>query len=78
MPTVLRIGLYRFFFCSNERGEPAHVHVRGDKALAKFWLQPSALAKSKYFSAHELNEIRQLVGAHEQALMEAWNEHHGG
>ena len=24
MPTVLRVAGYRFFFFSNERGEPAH------------------------------------------------------
>ncbi|MEK7415510.1 MAG: DUF4160 domain-containing protein, partial [Planctomycetota bacterium] len=28
MPTVLRVGPYRFHFYSDERGEPAHIHVR--------------------------------------------------
>jgi hypothetical protein len=27
MPTVLRIGPYRFFFYSNEGHEPPHIHV---------------------------------------------------
>ncbi|MBW6456390.1 MAG: DUF4160 domain-containing protein [Trueperaceae bacterium] len=27
-PTVLRDGPYRFFFFSNERGEPPHIHVQ--------------------------------------------------
>lgn len=36
MPTVLHIGPYRYFFYSNERGEPAHIHIRRDRALAKF------------------------------------------
>lgn len=77
MPTVLIIGPYRFFFYSNERGEPAHIHVKRDRALAKFWLEPVALAKSKHFSAHELNAIRQLVEDNAQAMLEAWNDHLG-
>ena len=78
MPTVLIIGPYRFFFYSNERGEPAHIHVRRDRALAKFWLEPVVLAKSKYFAAHELNVIRQHVETNVQQLQEAWNEQHDG
>ena len=27
MPTVLRIGRFRFHFYSDERGEPPHIHV---------------------------------------------------
>jgi hypothetical protein len=38
MPTVLRWGPYRAFFYSNERDEPAHVHVRAGGREAKFWL----------------------------------------
>ena len=78
MPTVMTIGPYRFFFYSNERGEPAHIDVRRDRALAKFWLEPLSLSKSKYFSAHELNVVRQHVEDNRQEMMEAWDEHHGG
>ncbi len=28
MPTVLRIGRFRFFFFSNEGQEPSHIHVK--------------------------------------------------
>jgi len=75
MPTVLRIGPYRFFFYSNERGEPAHIHVRRERALAKFWLEPVSLAKSKHYAAHELNVIRQHIENNRQTLLEAWNDH---
>ncbi|MCI2285826.1 DUF4160 domain-containing protein [Colwellia sp. MSW7] len=44
MPTVLRIGPFRFFFYSNENGEPAHIHIQRENMLAKFWLKPIALA----------------------------------
>lgn len=33
MPTVLRVGPYRFFFYSGDGDEPRHVHVeRGEGA----------------------------------------------
>ncbi len=28
MPTVLRVGRFRFYFFSNERQEPPHIHVK--------------------------------------------------
>lgn len=40
MPTVLKIGGYRFFFYSNEGNEPPHIHVEKSDSLAKFWLDP--------------------------------------
>ena len=43
-PTVLREGLYRFYFCSHEPNEPPHVHVDRDDRSAKLWLEPVTLA----------------------------------
>src|SRR5690606_17978187 len=77
MPTVMRIGSYRFFFYSNENGEPAHIHVQRDQALAKFWLSPIVLASSNGFSARELTKLSRLVKQHATTLMEAWNEFFG-
>lgn len=44
MPTVLRVGRYRFYFFSNEGQEPPHIHVKANSDQAKFWLDPLALA----------------------------------
>lgn len=74
MPTVLRIGAYRFFFYSNENGEPAHIHIQYEKTLAKFWLKPVAYARSSGFSAHELKTLNMLAEENQQILSEAWNE----
>ena len=76
MPTVLNlnIGPYRFFFYSNENGEPAHIHVQRDKALAKFWLKPVYLASSSRFSAREIRELKKRVTEHHEQLLEAWHE----
>ena len=75
MPTVLTIGPFRFFFYSNENGEPAHIHIQRDKMLAKFWLRPVALASSTRFTSKELRKLESLVIENREILLEAWNEY---
>lgn len=77
MPTVLRLGPYRFFFVSVDRDEPAHVHVRRDKMVAKFWLDPVVLERAGGFNRAELNTIAKHVLDHREELMERWNEFFG-
>ena len=78
MPTVLRIGPYRFFFYSGDRDEPVHVHVERDKNLAKFWLAPVRLQTSGGFPKSEINRIRKLVEDNEELLARSWNEFFNG
>ena len=73
MPTILRVGPYRFFFYSNEKGEPPHVHIQRDRMLAKFWLNPPILASSTRFSPQELRKLEALVNENCTTLLEAWN-----
>ena len=75
MPTVLRIGPYRFFFYSNENGEPPHIHIQRDRMLAKFWLSPVALAGSTRFSSKELKKLETLVTENKETFIEVWNEY---
>ncbi len=75
MPTVLQIGPYRFFFYSSDGGEPAHIHVERDDALAKYWLDPVRLATSRGFRSTELRDIERLVGENAATLLEAWHEY---
>lgn len=75
MPTVLQVGAYSFIFFSSDRGEPAHIHVKRDRQLAKFWLSPVSLAKNRGFKDHELNDISRLVEEYEQTLLEAWYDY---
>ena len=77
MPTVLRVGRYRFTFFSNERGEPPHIHVKAAGDEAKFWLEPVQLAANYGFNTIELSEIQGLIQAHRTELLEAWHEHFG-
>jgi hypothetical protein len=74
MPTVLRVGRFRFFFFSNEGEEPPHIHIQAAGKEAKFWLFPVELEENFGFNGRELNQIERLVDEHLDELLEAWNE----
>jgi hypothetical protein len=75
MPTVLRVGRFRFFFFSNETQEPAHIHLKAGSDEAKFWLAPIELAANYGFNGRELRQIRDLIESHRVVLLEAWNDY---
>jgi hypothetical protein len=77
MPTVMRIGAFRFYFYSHEPNEPPHVHVDRDMATIKVWLDPVEVAKSRGFRAHEISGIVTMVEEHRTRLLEAWHEYFG-
>jgi hypothetical protein len=78
MPTVLRVGPYRFFFYAGDRDEPPHVHVEREDKVAKFWLDPVRLHRSAGFSRTEVGRIQKLVSNHRTELLEAWNAYFHG
>ena len=75
MPTVFQIGPYTFIFFSSDRPGPPHIHVKRDKLIVKFWLEPVSLAKNRGFKEHELNQIARLVEEHQERISEAWHDH---
>ena len=78
MPTVLRIGPYRFFFYSADCDEPHHIHVERDDSEAKFWLEPVNEEYNLGFGGAELRKVQRLVEENHGTLMESWHEHCGG
>ena len=62
MPTVLRIGSFRFHFYSDERNEPPHIHVKTPDGECKFWLNPIRLARNKNESPKVIRDIDCKVG----------------
>jgi hypothetical protein len=74
MPTVLRVGAYRFYFYSGDRDEPPHVHIERGGETAKFWLNPVRLERSKGFNSRELNELQSIVKENREQLLERWKE----
>lgn len=77
MPTVLSVKGHRFFFFSLEGNEPPHIHVEYEENVAKFWLNPIALASSYGFKSHELARIRAIIIKHRELFVERWHEFFG-
>ena len=77
MPTVLRVGPYRFYFYSHEPNEPPHVHIDRDNSTAKFWLEPASLANNIGFNAKELRKLQTIVQENQEVLLENWNGYFG-
>ena len=69
MPTVLRVGPYRFFFFSSDGDEPIHIHVQRDKAIAKFWMEPLRLDYDTGFRASELRRIERIIGENQSIIV---------
>jgi hypothetical protein len=80
MPTVFRIGGFRFFFYANEGNprEPTHVHVQRSAGEAKLWLRPSVtVAYNDGLSARDLGAAVRLIEANIGAIEKAWNDFFG-
>jgi len=77
VPTIKRIGAYRFFFYSGDGAEPPHVHVQSGEKIAKIWLSPVRLGSSGTFRPHEISRIVSLVEEYQEELLEAWYDYFG-
>jgi hypothetical protein len=77
MPTVLRVGPYRFFFYAGDRDEPIHVHVERDDNIAKFWIEPVRLQRSGGFRRPEISRIAKIIEENRVEIVEAWDEYFG-
>jgi hypothetical protein len=75
MPTVLLTNGYRFFFFSNERNEPVHIHIEKAENYAKFWLDPLFVAFNYGFTSKDLREISEIIDENEVLIRDKWNEH---
>jgi hypothetical protein len=69
--------IIQFHFYSDERQEPAHIHVRTPEGECKFWLEPTIrLARNRGVRPPDLRRIEQLVFEHYDLLRKAFDEHH--
>jgi hypothetical protein len=71
MPTIFRIGPYRFFFWANDRLEGVHVHIERENIIAKFWVDPIRLQESGGFDRNELLKIQKIVEENTNRISEA-------
>jgi len=76
MPTVLRIGAYRFHFYSDEYNEPPHIHIANADGECKFWLNPVQLAGNKNLTPKVIRDIEKLVFEYSDFLYAKYVEYH--
>lgn len=76
MPTILRIGSYRFHFYSDEGKEPPHIHIEYGASECKFWLSPISLARNKGIKPARLRDIEKLVFENKDFLLGKYYEFH--
>ena len=76
MPTVLRIGAFRFHFYSDEGNEPPHIHVVSSDGECKFWLEPIVLARNKGVDPKTVRKIEKLVFENFDFIKEKYNDFH--
>jgi hypothetical protein len=74
MPTVLRIGSFRFHFYAGEWNEPAHIHVDAPTGECKFWLDKVRLVWNKGIPKHDVRVIQRLVVEHRDFLKRKYDE----
>lgn len=77
MPTLHRERGFRFFFFSNEREKPPHVHVEFGDGLLKIWLDSLEVAQSHGFGPKETRVALAIVKARRAEFLEQWHEHLG-
>ncbi|WP_165366257.1 DUF4160 domain-containing protein [Brumimicrobium glaciale] len=66
---------YRFYFYSNENGEPVHIHILKAEGNAKYWLNPLEEAYSYGFTLQQRKDILKLLSKHKETLIKAWYEY---
>lgn len=78
MPTILMLFGWRFFFYSNERNEPVHIHCRKGNAEAKYWLD---VEKFDVIEAHTWNmspvdkrNVRRIIFEHFEYIVDEWKK----
>lgn len=76
MPTLLRKNGFRFFFYSNERNEPPHIHVIGRSGEAKVWLDPVRISETHGLSNRDCRDILQILLENVRDFRERWRLWH--
>jgi len=74
MPTVMKLGPYRFHFYSDEGNEPPHIHVAMPDGECKFWLDPVRLARNRGISPQNIRDIERKIFEYRDFLEDKFHE----
>ncbi|MEJ2053718.1 MAG: DUF4160 domain-containing protein [Calditrichaceae bacterium] len=78
MPTILLIDGWRFFFYSNERKEPIHIHCQKGEKECKFWLDRKnfdiAQAYSYNLSSSDIRNVKKIIFEYFELIEKEWDD----
>ncbi len=75
MPTIFRIGQYRFYFNSREETR-MHIHIDSTDGTTKFWLEPIVALEVYYnMKSKELSEIEEIVKERKDEFIHEWKKY---
>lgn len=84
MPKALMDFLgYQIYFCSNEQGEPIHVHIsKGSPTenATKFWITRDGIElvhNKSQIPSKELKKIQKYLWANRNAIIAKWYQYFG-
>lgn len=78
MPTILLVMGWRFFFYSNERNEPIHIHCRKAEKECKYWLdtQNFDIQEAYNYSMNnkDKREVKKIIFEYFEFIEQEWNQ----
>jgi len=78
MPTILLVMGWRFFFYSNEKNEPIHIHCRKAERECKYWLDTKNFDLQEAYSYSMNNkdkrEVKKIVFEYFEFIEQEWNK----
>jgi formylmethanofuran dehydrogenase subunit A len=78
MPTILMVMGWRFFFYSNEKNEPVHVHCKKSEKECKYWLDIDNFDIEEAYSYNMNNkdkrEVKKIIFEHFEYIGQEWNK----
>jgi len=77
MPTILFVMGWRFFFYSNEKNEPIHIHCLKAEKECKYWLDIENFALEEAYSYNMNNKdkrgVKRIIFEYFEFIENEWN-----
>jgi len=78
MPTILLVMGWRFFFYSNEKNEPIHIHCRKAEKECKYWLDTKNFGLQEAYSYSMNNkdkrEVKKIIFEYFEFIEQEWKK----
>jgi len=78
MPTILLIDGWRFFFYSNERSEPIHIHCQKAEKECKYWLDRENYDLKEAFTfnmnSKDKRQVKKIIFEYFELIEAEWDQ----